>query len=241
VCNKPIELASSTGLCQTKECELYTKPVCDECVTFDFDRSQPDIEFHLSDRNEKTIDSFWNRFAYVYQRAKLVRSCLYLFFGFIIILAALDVFSHLNDLEKLGFSARLRDSLAAFVIMVLSSWALLESKWSPSIWLRKPKISLDETCPKCQQPLKNRQTRRVAAYDVVNGISPTRFRYHPNNRCELLKGEISTWRRESVGSFGAGGVFLCYILAMLFLAKFCGWLALILLILVTIGITTLFG
>jgi hypothetical protein len=44
-----------------------------------------------------------------------------------------------------------------------------------------------------------------------------------------------------VSSFGTGGLFLCYVITMLFLTIMCGWPALVILLLVTIGYAALLG
>ena len=44
-----------------------------------------------------------------------------------------------------------------------------------------------------------------------------------------------------MSSFGSGGLFLCYVITMLFLTIVFGWPALVILILVTIGYAALLG
>ena len=50
---------------------------------------------------------------------------------------------------------------------------------------------------------------------------------------------ISNQKGETVSSFGSGGLFLCYVVAMLCLTLVFGWPALVVLILVTIGYAAL--
>jgi len=44
-----------------------------------------------------------------------------------------------------------------------------------------------------------------------------------------------------VSSFGTGGLFLCYVIAMLFLTVMFGWPALVVLLLVAVGYAALLG
>jgi hypothetical protein len=52
---------------------------------------------------------------------------------------------------------------------------------------------------------------------------------------------ITNQKGEPVSSFGSGGLFLCYVITMLFLTLVFGWPALVVLILVTIGYAALLG
>jgi hypothetical protein len=187
VCSKPIEIVSDTGLCQTLECELYTKPICEQCVKFDFRRYQPDMGYHLKWRQQSwDTKAFWKQFRFAHKRAIVCRFLCYLSFVPSIFLFAVE---SLREFWAHGISRQLIEPVTWLIGFWFAAWLLLKPRWLHTMvpWIRKPEIAIDDLCPSCHEPLLNRPVRRMTAYELVQCTNPTRFKHgcHPDSLFEL--------------------------------------------------------
>ena len=185
VCNKPIEVARSTGLCQTKECEHYTKPVCNDCMVFDFHHTQSDIDFKLpyGYRDEQRLQSFWKRYGRSYRLASIIKFTTYLLVGSYMTLWGVGV---LVDFLKFGISIKFGQFVAALVCIYFAAVWLFESDfWSPFRSILSPGIAVEDVCPACHKLLRNRPVRRRDSYYLLKLIGPVKFISHPDSLFEL--------------------------------------------------------
>ena len=144
VCHGPLVLGPTTGRCQLQKCELYSKPVCDNCILIQFTSTQSSLDEFKKKPPESRYD--WNWITQLQQKWDRKQFVLFLISTIPMLVGFISVIFVLFDWQDaIGLNG-----IKAFA----NTWSFSFFWWIGFIYLVwyfsiPPKIQVMEECPNC--------------------------------------------------------------------------------------------